>query len=316
MRGIVLAVSSVLLMGAATATPSLAAKIKHVFVIAFENEDAKAVTGNPRSAPYIHSLLEDYASATDFEDELPDLDSEPHYIWMEAGTNAFSDHTFATDDDPSRANSTSSQEHLAAQIAASGRVTWATYQESIEPRNGACPIRSAGRYAAKHNPFVFFHDVAGNPPNSKAQDCKDHTKPYSAFAADLQAGAVADYVFITPDLCHDMHGIMVRRKQICPDHDLVHAGDSWLKTELPRIIDWAKANAGIIFLTWDENARRGAPIAFLAIGPGVKPGYVGLARYNHGSLLKSVEEIFGLPILPKAAPNNDLSDLFRPSEFP
>ena len=55
---------------------------------------------------------------------------------------------------------------------------------------------------------------------------------------------------------------------------------------------------------------------FLAIGPGVKPGYSGKVAYNHGSLVKSVEEIFNLPVLPAVAKNNDLADLFKPGAFP
>ena len=317
MRVKVLAVSSVMLMSAATASPSLASNIKHVFVIAFENKNAEVIyRGSPRT-PYINSLRKDFASAGAFADELPDLDSEPHYIWMEAGTNDFSpEHVFKTDGDPSRTNSTASHDHLAAQIqAASGRVSWMTYQESV--RLGVCPTKSEGRYAAKHNPFVFFQDVSGNPPKSNTQFCIDHTRPFSDLTGDLKSGGIANYVFITPDLCNDMHGMWDRRRRpICPDHDLIRSGDKWLAKNLPDIIKWASANSSVIFLTWDENAGGHAPIAFLAIGPGVKPGYVGLARYDHGSLVKTVEEIFELPILPKVALDSDLSDLFRPAEFP
>src|SRR5215470_13142660 len=87
--------------------------IKFVFVIAMENHDASQIYGNTTDAPYINNtLMAKYARATNFNDELPSLASEPHYIWMEAGTNAFSDHTFTTDNDASASNSTSSTAHL------------------------------------------------------------------------------------------------------------------------------------------------------------------------------------------------------------
>src|SRR5690349_306719 len=68
-------------------------QIKHVFVIAMENHDANQIIGNATNAPYINgTLLPQYAQATNFNDELAlSIPSEPHYVWLEAGTNAFSD---------------------------------------------------------------------------------------------------------------------------------------------------------------------------------------------------------------------------------
>jgi hypothetical protein len=317
LRGITAVVGLAMLLGSATAGPSHAGKIKHVFVIAFENQNAETIYRGSPTTPYINSLRKEHASAQAFRDELPALDSEPHYIWMEAGTNDFSpEHIFKNDDPPSRKNSTKSQDHLIAKIE-DAKLRWMTYQESVGPTNGACPIKSGGRYAAKHNPFVFFHDVAGDPPNENKPYCVAHTKPYSAFAYDLKTSSFADYVFITPDLCNDMHGMWdKRRRPTCPDHDLVRAGNNWLAKNLPDLISWVNANSGVIFLTWDENAGGKALIPFFAIGPGVSPGHVSTVPYDHGSLVKTVEEIFDLPILTKVADKNDLSDLFRSGEFP
>ena len=166
-------------------------------------------------------------------------------------------------------------------------------------------------FAARHNPFVFFEDVSGNPPSRTNQFCIDHHKPYSAFAADLAANTIANYVFITPNLCNDMHG-----DKKCPKGvHRITAGDNRLKAELPRIIDWVTQNAGVIFIVWDEgNATKKLP--FLAIGPGVKPNHVSTVTFNHGSLVRSVEEIFDLPILPTVSQNNNFADLFKPGSFP
>ncbi|HEX2689133.1 MAG TPA: hypothetical protein VHN14_21070, partial [Kofleriaceae bacterium] len=66
--------------------------IQHIFVIVMENHGASDIYGNTASAPYINgTLLPMYGRATNFIDVLPSLNSEPHYVWMEAGTNAFSD---------------------------------------------------------------------------------------------------------------------------------------------------------------------------------------------------------------------------------
>jgi hypothetical protein len=286
--------------------------LQHVFVIVMENHDASQIYGNTTNAPYINNtLIPSYARATNFNDELPSLASEPHYLWMEAGTNAFSDHTFTTDSDPSSTNSTSSTAHLVTQIKnATSGVTWMTYQEGQNSTTGSCPIASSSFYAAKHDPFVFFKDVSGNPPSKTNAYCIAHSKPYSSFAADLAANNMASYVFITPNLCHDMHGATG-----CANSNTIRAGDDWLKAELPRIISWVTTHAGTIFITWDEGSAT-TKMPFLAVGPGVKANYAGAVSYTHSSIIKSVERILGLPILSTVSASNDLTDLFNPGFFP
>jgi len=300
-------------LGLPAGPPSAQASvIQHVFVITMENTDASQIYGNTASAPYINNtLLPNYAHSTNWNDELPSLASEPHYIWMEAGTNAFADHTFTTDNDPSRKNSTNSTAHLVTQIKnALGGVTWMTYQEGQNANTGSCPVVSSGFYAAKHNPFVFFQDVAGNPPSKTNAYCSAHSKPYSSFAADLAADNVAGYVFITPNLCNDMHGATG-----CPNSNRIRSGDDWLSAELPRIINWANLHSSVIFITWDEGGST-TKMPFLAIGPGVKANYTGTVSYDHRSLIKSVEEIFGLPLLSTVSGSTDLTDLFQAGFFP
>ena len=283
-----------------------AAGVQHVFVIAMENHDSVEIYGDMTDAPYINgTLLPMAAHATNFTDELPiPIPSEPHYVWMEAATNTFSDVTFTTDSDPSASNSTSSSAHLATQIMASGTVTWRTYQEGHDATTGTCPIHSSNFYAAKHDPFVFFQDLAGNPPSATSAMCTAHHKAYSTFAGDLTSGDVASYTFITPNLCNDMHGATG-----CPNSNLISSGDMWLSAELPRILAYASAHAGVVFLAWDEGDTTGK-MPFVALGPTVKAGYAGSVTYSHSSLVKSIEEIFGLPLLSTAASANDLSDLF------
>jgi hypothetical protein len=289
-----------------------AAAIKTVIVIAMENTDATQVYGNKVRAPFINGTVMPIAARADnFNDPLPDkVLSEPHYIWMEAGTNSFADHTFTDDREPAPKkgnNSTASKDHLVTQLTAAG-LSWMSYQEDMKA--GQCPVVSFFPFAARHNPFVFFQDVSGNPPSRTNQFCIDHHKPFTAFAADLAANKLANYVFITPNICNDMHG----DKQ-CPKLHRIRSADDWLQANLPPVIDWATKNAGVIFIIWDEgDATRKLP--FLAIGPGVKPNHVSTVAFDHGSLVRSVEEIFNLPILPTVANNNNFADLFKPGSFP
>jgi len=305
--------------GAACAAPAEAAVdtaappsvIKVVFVIAMENQDARDIYGNTTSAPYINNvLLPTYAHSTNFTDELPPaIPSEPHYVWMEAGTNQFSDHTFTGDGDATAVNSTASKLHLATQIRKAG-LTWMAYQEGINATTGACPISSSGHYAAKHDPFVFFQDVSGSPPSKTTKGCAARHKDTSALAADLANHAVASYNFITPNLCNDMHG-----DTGCADGNYIRAGDKWLQANLPAIIDYANANAGAIFITWDESEST-TYMPFIAIGPHVKAGYAGSVNYTHSAMLRSMEEILQLAPLKTVKSATDFKDLFVAGYFP
>ncbi len=279
---------------------------KVVFVIPMENRPQSAIYGNTADAPYINgTLMTAYAHTTMFTDELPALDSEPHYIWMESGTNVFSDHTFSSDADSSSSNSTSSTAHLAAQLNAA-HVTWTSYQEGITA--GTCPTSSISSafYAAKHNPFVFFQDIAAT--------CISHHKPLTMLASDLAGSSVSTYNFITPNLCNDMHG-----DPSCSHADTdaanIKAGDDWLKANLQPIIDYALAHDGYVFITWDEGDSTNL-IPFIAIGKHSIAGHAGTVKYTHSSLLKSEEEILGVSALPSVTSAADFTDLFVQGTFP
>ena len=299
------------LPGIAPARGAPGSKIKHVIVIAMENHDADEIYGDAMNAPYFHSLLSQYAHTQNFDDELPlDIPSEGHYVWMEAGTHQFSDALFDDDSPPSPSVSTGSNKHLTRQIKNSDTgLSWMAYEEGLNEQTGACPIRSAGFYVPKHNPFVFFRDLAGDPPAKDNPYCAAHHKPYSALKADLE-GELASYVFVTPDECHDMHG-----QRGCPEENPIRTGDRWLSSELPPLIAYAERHASVIFITFDEGGST-PKLPFFAIGPMVKKGYTGTERYNHSSQLKTVELILGLPPLPAVATSNDLSDLFQAGAFP
>jgi hypothetical protein len=297
--------------GSSAAALDASSATAHVFVVAMENENIGQIFGDTADAPYINgTLIPTGARATGFVDELPlSLPSEPHYAWMEAGTNAFADHTFTTNSAPSATNSTASPAHLATQIDDAG-LSWTAYEEGIDATTGSCPIAGSGFYAPKHDPFVFFRDVVGSPPAKTTPTCAAHFKDLPSLSGDLSAGAIADYVFITPNLCHDMHGA-----NGCPDTDLIRAGDDWLGDNLPAILAFAGAHAGVVFVLWDEGDSTGH-LPFLALGQGVKSGYPGAMMYTHSSVLKTVEEMLGLPILPTVAGVDDLSDLFVAGRVP
>ncbi len=167
--------------------------------------------------------------------------------------------------------------------------------------------------------MVFFDDVTDtNSPSS--QYCIDHVRPFSELQADLDAGTVARYNFITPDLCHDMHGSVgvgtlgFTFNCLPLVSNLVQRGDDWLASVVPRIMaSEAYQDGGALFITWDESEGGDQPIGMIVLSPHAKGhGYVNQEHYTHSSTLRTVQEIFGVgPYLRDAKNATNLSDLFR-----
>lgn len=289
--------------------------IKHVIVVAMENTDAKDIYGNTSEAPFINNVLMPQAArSSNFIDILPGLPSLPHYILMEAGTNKLPDKTFIDNGEPTASFSTGSRDHLSAQMRATvapNKVTWMSYQQSMSSNTGACPIQSDYPYAPRHNPFVYFRDVSGNPPSKTKRYCAAHHRDYTELAADLAANRIANYVFITPDNCNNMHD----QGPPCGSASRIRLGDDWLASALPPLITWANANSGVVLVLWDEGTSTNE-LAFFAVGPGVKKNFVSDLKLTHRSLVSSVETIFGLPILPTVATARTFKSLFKAGQFP
>jgi phospholipase C len=272
--------------------------IKTVFLIMMENHNWSDVKNSP-SAPYINQTLLPMASYAEQYFNPPGIHpSEPNYLWLEAGTNF----GISNDDDPT-VNHQSTTQHLVT-LLDTAHISWKSYQEGIS--GTVCPLIGDGLYAPKHNPMIFFDDVTNtNDPNSSY--CIAHVRPYSELVTDLQQNTQARYNFITPNLCNDMHNTCA------PLNDSVMQGDTWLAQNLPAILNsQAYKNGGIVFITWDEGEGGDGPIGMIILSPEAKGGgYSNTIHYTHSSLLRTLQEIFGVtPLLGDAAQATDLSDLF------
>jgi len=171
----------------------------HVFVIMLENHSQSSVIGNP-NAPYISSLANKYAMAANYYGVTHP--SEPNYVAAISGSNW--GHNV---DDP---NLVYDHLNIVDELEAH-HLTWAAYMESMPSAGftGQQYPASAALYANKHNPFVLFQDIKSDP----ARLAK--IKPYSSFATDMKASQIPNYVWISPNQCHDMHGGVY--SQIAPD---------------------------------------------------------------------------------------------------
>lgn len=279
--------------------PASPAHIKTVFIIVMENKRWLDIVGSAH-APFINKVLLPMASHAEQYFNPPLIGpSLPNYLWLEAGSG------FGVKDNhlPER-NHQSTTAHLVS-LLQKKNIAWKTYQEDIGGDD--CPLVNNGHYAVKHNPFVYFDDVTDNNDPHSA-NCVRHVRPFRELAKDLADNTVAQYNFITPNLCHDMHD------DCAPLHNGILQGDAWLSENLPTILGSpAYKNGGAVFITWDEGDSSDHPIGMIVVSPFAKgKGYRNFIRYTHGSTLRTVQEIFDVtPLLRDATSADDLRDLFR-----
>jgi len=240
----------------------------HVVVVVFENHEASSIAGNP-DAPTFNALARRYATLTKYDAVAhPSL---PNYLALVSGST----HGISSDctDCVVRAR------NLADTLAAAGK-TWKTYAEDL-PYPGFTG-GSSGRYAKKHDPFLYFRDVA----RSRARH--NRVVPFTRLGRDLAAHRLPDFSLIVPNLCNDMHDCSVA------------TGDAWLKAHVVPLLHSPELRGGVVFVVFDEGTSDtggGGRIEALALGPAVRGGSRFTRATNHYGLLRTIEDAWRLPRL-------------------
>lgn len=269
---------------AATAAAARVPRFSHVVVIVFENKTYQDVIGS-RAAPTFNRLAHQNALLTNYCGVAhPSL---PNYLALVSGsTHGITDD--CTDCTVDGAN--------VADTLEAHRRTWKTYAEGL-PRRGFTGAQ-AGRYAKKHDPLAYFHDVTDNPARLS------RIVPLDQFDRDLTARALPDYALVAPDLCHDMHDCSVS------------TGDAWLRSFMPRLLASPELRRGVVFIVFDEadkgeRAGGGGHTIALAAGPTVQPGSRATAPLTHYNLLRTIEDAWGLPRLGHSASATPILGVWR-----
>jgi len=283
--------------GASSAAPCGTASVSsvhytHVIWILMENNSYGSIIGSP-SAPYINSVADECGLATNYHNiSHPSL---PNYVGMTSGLGLAGLKQFKTDCSPSKKCSTS-----APSIFGQGE-SWKAYEESM-PSN--CTLSDSGEYAVRHNPPPYFTTLSG---------CSTLDVPYTQLGTDLADGTLPAFSFVTPNLIDDMHD------------GTVQDGDNWLAANLPTILDSSEYTSGstAVFITWDEGEGGksndcadnttdiGCQVATLVVSPSTVPGTTSGTLFNHYSLLRTAEDLLGLPELGLAADNSSMASAFN-----
>ena len=241
---------------------------KHVVVVVFENKEVTSVAGNP-DAPTFNALARRYATLTNYS--AVGHPSLPNYLALVSGSTQgiTSDCTDCSVTAPSLVDT-----------LFRARKTWKTYAEDL-PYPGFTGS-SAGSYVKRHDPFLYFHDVANSPGRRK------RIVPFTQLKRDVARRRLPDYSLIVPNLCSDMHD--------CP----VATGDAWLKANIVPLLHSRALRGGVVFVIFDEGTSKiggGGRIEALALGPTVRRGSRFRKATNHYGLLRTIEDAWKLPRL-------------------
>ncbi|MEA2134248.1 MAG: phosphatidylinositol-3-phosphatase, partial [Solirubrobacteraceae bacterium] len=212
---------------------------------------------------------------------------------------------------------------IADQLSAKG-LSWKGYMEDMGSAcrhpavNSADDTQQAERgdqYATRHNPFVYFHSIIDSPA------CARDDVPLARLPGDLgQVDSTANLSLIVPNLCDDGHDAP------CVDGRAggLTSADAWLAEWIPKILGSpAFGRDGMLVVTFDEaeasggggdssaccgerpgpnSPSPGGPVpgpgggrvGAVVVSPFVEPGSVNSTPYNHYSLLRTLEDLFGL----------------------
>jgi hypothetical protein len=277
-----------------TLNPKPPKHFDHVLMVVLENQSYDSVIRN--------DLFKSLAQKGAFFSNFGNLYhySYPNYLAMIAGSD-FGTHRPQVFSDNQKNFSDDGEHRTIADL-----LNWKNYAEDYP----ASPTADRpflgdrkGRYARKHVPFLSFREVQNKSfHNVVGVDTHAQNNAFVTdignFIADPQKHPLPEYMFYSPNMDDDGHDPTSN-----PQEGLKKAADwlrvfltTWLhfddKTWLPKDEQLKRT---LVIITFDESEGNGRPerIYTVFLGAMVKPQEV-TAPYNHYSVLRTVEDNFGL----------------------
>jgi hypothetical protein len=238
-------------------------RVQHVVTVVLENTDYEQAIAQPFLAQLARNggLLTNYSAVAH--------PSQPNYFALTAGS------TFGASNDRVTLNA----RHIGNLIEAKGG-SWKAYAEQYR---GQCDTGTqSGNYVRRHEPFISFQDVQGNP--ARCQRIVNAAQ----FQSDVAQGTLPNYALYVPDLKNDGHDTGVGR------------ADRWLASTFgPLLQDPRFRRNTLLVVTFDEG-QRGNHVYTVVSGDAVAPGSTSSAAYDHFSLLRTTEQVLGVGNLGQA----------------
>jgi hypothetical protein len=272
---------------------------EHIVIVIEENHSYDQIMKFVRDHDdsYLKSLMDQGATLTSFF--ALHHPSQPNYIVLFSGDRQ----GVKSNKCPHRLTATSlGGELMKKQLTVPGPdgAMTRSFKGYAEDLPSADPAKcKEGPYARKHVPWTNFADV---PPNMSF--------PLRAFKEIKDFKDLPTVAMVIPNLVNDMH-----------DRGIGEA-DTWLRSNLEAYVEWAKTHNSLLIITWDEDNRKNFlwfnrttkppsnRIPTIFIGPMVKPGAIG-TQYTHLDLLRTIEEMYGLPLLGKSKDARVITDVWK-----
>lgn len=246
-----------------------------VILLVLENHSYEDVIGNS-AAPSLNALAQHYGLATRaYAFGHPSL---PNYLDLVSGS------AYGISSDCTGC-SISGGTSLADQLVGHG-LSWGAYMEDMP--SPCFTGDSAGGYAKKHNPFLYFDQVRNDP----AQCNRD--QPFSAFYPALDAARLPAFSLVVPNLCDDGHDCSLSRSDAWVGGFAAHVtGSAWFH------------GGGVLLVTYDEgvggagccDGAAGGHVATWVVSASTPAGARLDTPLSHAGILRTVELLDGLPTL-------------------
>ncbi|SRR6266567_1222132 len=257
----------------------------HVFVILEENHSIGDIVGSS-SASYINNtLIAQGALATNYSDlSHPSL---PNYLGLTSGS------IWNNPQDTTPQQMSYAGPNVVDGLA-TANISWKAYMEDMPTTCDLTDTFGPGGYDVNHNPFMYFTEIR-NTPSQCNRDV-----PFGQLATDLGSAATTPaFVFISPNLTNDMHDGTIQQ------------GNDWLSAHIPTIQQSPACTTSscLIVTVWDEGTST-ETVAAIFDGNGVPAGFQSAVAYTHYSLLRTIENNFGIGTMTAndaaASPMNDM----------
>src|SRR3989475_8611739 len=226
-------------------------------VVLMENHDLTDIYG---PATYMTQLADQYA----FSQHWSSLTnpSQPNYIGLIGGS------LFGVGGDGNHPNL--NHPTIVDVIENSGH-TWKAFAESAGGSGcGLPPPRGEDHY-----PFLSYTTITGN--SARCANLVSGGPPQ--VVAALNAGT--SFIWFTPTDGHNMHD------------NSVSSGDSWLQSWVPGLLSAMAGKKAALVIMFDEGYAN-PPLIYMGFsGPATKTAYKSSVSYNHYSLLKLLEDVWG-----------------------
>lgn len=208
--------------------------------------------------------------------------SEPNYAAVVGGDN------FGMDNDDF--NAFPANISTVVDLLDTKGISWAEYQEALpyagfQGFNYSNQVTFANDYVRKHNPLILYDSVTSNATRLSL------IKNFTSFYSDLNATALPQWSFITPNMTDDGH-----------DTNVTFAA-SWSRSFIAPLLNNSYfMNNTLVVLSFDETETYNTSnkVFTLLLGGAVPTSLYGTTDdtfYNHYSMISTVSVNWGLPSL-------------------